>query len=220
MRNQDLSSREPATPHEPAAAEPAFVEGVDRPRSTGRREFLKKATLASAPVILTVASRPAWGHPCAPSGMCSGNASVKDVENIDCSLGYGPDDYEGSAPWPPDVDVNHATYASEFGLVVGAISEVDGQPIPDKKLKNIIKSSQGTEFQRAAVAALLNAYNGYMPYLSPDPVGFVKWLVRAAEEDGALSVGPSCCWGPQDVLDYCYLTFTGGVGHIPGILCE
>jgi len=201
MRNQDLSSREPATPAALVHGEPAFAEGKDHPESTGRRRFLKRAALASAPVILTVASRPAWGHPCAPSGMCSGNASYANPNpETECIVGYGPAEYDsGTAPWPSGIS-DQAYFDDVFGV---------GQ---HKKLKNIIGQPQNfSEFERASVAALLNAAAGLMPYLGADldAVATIICMVHDVVANGTFQAAPNCSWDTQQVLDYFILTFYG-----------
>jgi len=58
-------------------------------RSKDRRRFIKR-TIATAPFILTVASRPAWACNCTLSGQLSGNLSDQDgcCEGQGCSPGY------------------------------------------------------------------------------------------------------------------------------------
>ncbi len=201
MRDQDLSSREPATPVAPALREPTLVDDGDRPASSGRRQFLKKAALASAPVILTVASRPAWGHVCAPSGMCSGNASDATAGTEgECVTGYGPAEYDsGAAPWPATVS-DQSYFDEVFG--VGAHA----------KFKQIIGQPQNfSDFERASVAALLNAASGYMPYLGGDmeAMATIISMVHDVIADGSYMAAPNCSWDMQQVLDYFVLTFYG-----------
>jgi len=208
MRDQDLSSREPASPAEPTRDEPGFAENTDRPNSTGRRQFLKKAALASAPVILTVASRPAWGHVCAPSGMCSGNASDATAgTEAECVVGYGPNEYQsGLATWPGSV-----SETAYFNVVFGVDTMTGLQP--DAKLRKVIGNAnqpvQYGPFERGAVAALLNAASGLMPYLGPDPVGTVICMVHDVLANGSYVAAPNCAWDQQQVLDYFLLTFYG-----------
>ena len=200
MRDQDLSSREPATPVTPTRDEPAFAEAEDRPASSGRRQFLKKAALASAPVILTVASRPAWGHVCAPSGMCSGNASAAPNAADDCVVGYGPAEYDsGAAPWPAGISAD-----AYFDDVFGA-----GQ---HKKLKQIIGQPQNySDFERGSVAALLNAASGLMPYLGSDldAVSTIIGMVYEVMTNGTYMAAANCAWDEGQVLDYFVLSFYG-----------
>jgi hypothetical protein len=72
--------------------------GADETYSVERRRFLLKGALVSAPVILTVASRPVWaggrrhggGGGCALSGQLSGNLSQPEEEcgGEGCTPGY------------------------------------------------------------------------------------------------------------------------------------
>jgi hypothetical protein len=199
MRDQDLSSREPANPAEPGRGEPAFAADADRPVSTGRRQFLKKAALASAPVILTVASRPAWGHVCAPSGMCSGNASDA-TEGTDCMTGAGPNAWAatGVSNWPPPYNVNNIRFNDVFGAG------------PTQQLMQVLKGTGGgtyTPFHRAAVAALLNAANHTMDYLGPDPVAVVIGIVYDVLTTRFYVAAPGCSWDEFQTLDYFEMTF-------------
>jgi hypothetical protein len=190
MSDQDRSSQEPATSVEPAQVEPAFAADKDRPESRGRRQFLKSAALASAPVILTVASRPAWGNICAPSGRCSGNASDSTPES-ECYVldGGGPAYWSNEFPnWPYPNDAFDATFG------VGS----------NQKLK--VRLSGGTVFEQWAIAALLNAANGQMDYLGPDPVAVIKSIVNEVLVTGTYEAAAGCIWMPADVVDYFMFT--------------
>lgn len=48
---------------------------ADPQYSAERRRFLLKGTIVSAPILMTVASRPVWGLNCGVSGQLSGNLS-------------------------------------------------------------------------------------------------------------------------------------------------
>lgn len=68
--------------------------------SAGRRRLLKGAA-GSAPFVMTVAGRPAFGAACSPSTFASGNASSPGTE---CQAGYTPGAYKtperGDGVWP------------------------------------------------------------------------------------------------------------------------
>lgn len=193
MRDQDLSSRDPVTPVEPAQGAPAFAKGEAHPASRGRRQFLKKAA-ATAPVILTLSSQPAWGNICAPSGRCSGNASDATPES-ECYVinGGGPAYWQGvnQSQWPYPND----SFSSTFGT--GS----------NQKLK--VRLDSGSEFERWAIAALLNAANGEMSYLGPDPVSVIKGIVNEVLVTGTYNAGPGCDWDAVDVVNY--FKFTVGM---------
>lgn len=199
MRDQDLSSREPGTPAEPARGEPAFAAAADHAPSTGRRQFLKKAALTSAPVILTVASRPAWGTPhfCTPSGWCSG-ASVPEEAWAECATGSDADAYAAdSTLWPID---GNKTYFGPGNQTPYVFDVGDND-----KLKQIIDNNNGkySEFMRAAVAAYLNALSDptYEPTLSA-----LQCIVRDILTDGTFST-IGCHWNELEALDYLQSTF-------------
>jgi len=66
----------------------------------GRRTFLKRVA-ATAPILLTVAGRPAWANTCTISGMCSGNISRPgQVQCQGLSLGY----WKNTDVWPVGYD--------------------------------------------------------------------------------------------------------------------
>jgi len=201
MRDQDRSSRESASPVEPVQGDHACTERREHPESQDRRRFLRRAALTSAPVILTVASRPAWGTPhfCTPSGWCSG-ASVTQEEWNQCAIGgLDPDAYKDSSNWPVDVDLNKIYFGpgnqSPFVFDVG----------PNDKLKQVIDNSSGkySEFQRAAVAAYLN--NLLDPMHEPT-LSALQCIVRDILTDGTYST-IGCSWDVDHALAYLQTTF-------------
>ena len=144
----------------------------------GRRRILKGA-LATAPVIMTVASRPAWALNCTHSGQMSGNMSgAADGEECGgegCSPGYWKTHPEmWCHSFPPEMQFNDV-----FGPVFGAcgaptslynIINDECQPYefgpciitgcpPDSNNKNLTINYQGAIMQLAfhSVAALQNA---------------------------------------------------------------
>jgi hypothetical protein len=173
--------------------------------SESRRRFVK-GSLGVAPVLMTLTSRPAWGAVCAPSGLASGNASYPNPNpETECATGFGPDAYNsGTAPWPSGVD-DKAYFDQVFG--VG----------PHSKLKQILGQPQNySEFERASVAALLNAAAGLMPYLGTDleAVATIICMVNDVYSGGYYcaafcnGVGTGVEWTQQQVLDYFKLTFS------------
>jgi len=67
----------------------------------GRRRFLKRV-VATTPILLTVAGRPAWANTCTLSGMQSGNLSRPgQVQCLGLSLGYWK---EHPKAWPAGYD--------------------------------------------------------------------------------------------------------------------
>lgn len=73
---------------------PAESPGEAGSGSLNRRGFLKKSTLMSAPVIMTVVSGPVWARNCTMSGRLSGNLSDtgEPCAPAACSPGYWKQD--------------------------------------------------------------------------------------------------------------------------------
>lgn len=68
----------------------------DIPLTVESRRLFIKGAFATAPVIMTVTSRPAWGNACTPSGMVSGNQSTPGEEP--CEKGLPPNGYIDPTP--------------------------------------------------------------------------------------------------------------------------
>lgn len=109
-KEDELGHNQPPAMGETGSAE-ASSPSQETPEGNSRRRFVKGA-LAVAPVIMTVASRPAWGigggNFCW-SGLQSGNLSGHD--NSACCFGRSPGYYKnkviahGDGPgWPPGFD--------------------------------------------------------------------------------------------------------------------
>ena len=173
------------------------------PSHTGgsRRRFLQGA-LAAAPVLMTVASRPAWGNICAPSGMASGNASDPTDVSV-CMTGNGPETWKtlGVNNWPAPYNTNNIRFDDVFGAG------------PTQQLIQVLNGTGGyattshTPFHRAAIAALLNAANGTMNYLGTNPVAVVINIVYNILDNGSYEPAPGSTWYEADALDYFNLTF-------------
>lgn len=174
-----------------------------------RRRFVK-GTLAAAPVLMTVVSRPVWGNACAPSGMVSGNLSSPGADAVDCSTGLPPNDY---------VEFVNGVYElnlSNWPAIIDEDSYFDDvfETGPHTKLKQILKNTaEGTDpvnevwefddFYRAAVAAYANAVSGRTSYLSPY---MVICMVRDAMS-GGYQVGSGITWSQDNVLAYFMYTW-------------
>lgn len=196
MRHEDPPRPEPTAPGEVSSPASAAAPEVG-PASAGRRRFLKAAALASTPVILTVASRPAWGYICAPSGVCSGN--ISDADPTVCLTGDGPNTWasRGVNSWPAPYNTNNIRFNDVFGAG------------PTQQLIQVLNGTGGgtyTDFERAAVAALLNAADGLMPYLA-NPVGCIIDIVHDVLANGTYEPGPGCTWDEAHALDYFEMTF-------------
>jgi hypothetical protein len=172
------------------------------PSRTGgsRRRFLQGA-LAAAPVLMTVVSRPAWGNVCAPSGMASGNASDPTDVSV-CMTGDGPETWASRdvTDWPAPYDGPNVRFNDVFGT---------GRT---QKLSQVLDGTGAgsvpyTDFERAAVAALLNAADGLMPYLGPSPVAVVINIVYNILDNGSYEPAPGSTWDEPAALAYFELTF-------------
>ena len=200
MRDQDRSTREPAAPIEPAQYEPSRMDEKDGPESRGRRKFLKTAALTGAPVILTVASRPAWGTPhfCTPSGWCSG-ASVPDDRWAECAAGGdGPSYWSGSDTWTLN-GVEYDLNKIYFGPGHDPHLFDEG---PDVKIKNLW--GRYTAFHEAAVAAYLNALRD--PRHQPT-VSALQCIVRDILGTNATYITTGCSWNIDEATIYLQSTF-------------
>ena len=159
--------------------------------STGdsRRRFIKGA-LAAAPVLMTVTSRPVWGNVCAPSGVASGNLSTPGGVTVECPQGLSPDYYATGSNAP-----NSVYFDDVFG--VG----------PNDTLKQVVK--HGDNFEKAAVAAYLNAEAGLTSsYLSDSP-GYRDGKRRLCYS-GTTDAKAGSYWDKETVQWYFTETWTGG----------
>ena len=163
-----------------------------------RRRFLQGA-LAAAPVLMTVVSRPVWGNVCAPSGMASGNASHPTDVSV-CKTGNGPDTWlsGGVSSWPAPYNENNIRFNDVFGAG------------PTQQLIQVLNGTGGgtyTPFHKASIAALLNAADGLMGYLGPNPVDVVISIVYNVLKHGYYEPAPGSSWDETDALAYFNLTF-------------
>lgn len=105
-------------------------------REAGRRRFLKQAAGAS-PVLLSLASRPAFGNRCTISGMMSGNASTApDAEPCEgCTPGYWKV-LQHKYDWGP----TGYTYCDRFRDVFGFLPAVTGDPAVDDESLTLLQA--------------------------------------------------------------------------------
>ncbi len=118
---------------------------------------------------------------------------------MSCVLGYSPDQWNVTAEnsWP--VDKNN--YFDELFDVIGIG--------PHEKIKKIIEDVNNdvfTDFERAAVAALLNSVNLTLDYLNMD---MVICMVHDVLVIGSYEVTAGHYWNQDQVLSYFTLTWTG-----------
>ncbi len=130
--------------HEESNAYPLGKDGVD----LSRRKF-SKTGLFAAPVIYTLASKPAFGNHCTISGHLSGNLSRPS--DHECG-GCAPAFWQGASDsWPIDVDTLFFDATNGFGVDL----------YPGETMMQVIQNWLGGDVSyqlgAEAVAALLNS---------------------------------------------------------------
>lgn len=135
----------------------------------GRRRFIKGAA-GAAPILMTVASRPAWGaRNCTPSGQMSGNLSEQGEPCLaqGCSQGFWKNHLYA---WPPSI-LPDDPFNDVFQVQVFSVDKKTRSPVTlldvleSKKLAkdNVIGGCPGGNKNSVvnlgvqAVAAILNA---------------------------------------------------------------
>lgn len=133
---------------------PVRIDSSD-PGATDRRSFIK-AALATAPVILTVTSKPVWAaQSCTASGQMSGNLSGQQVT---CD-GFSPG-YWSNHNWPAGVQKSEL-YSDHFDYPT---HDNAGNDFDQYTLWQVLDQLPGDNNggsnaeARHAVAALLNSY--------------------------------------------------------------
>jgi len=126
---------------------------VDRGSADLSRRKFSKTGLLAAPVIYTLASKPAFGNHCTISGHLSGNLSQQS-NNHECG-GCAPAYWQGAptTSWPIDVGTMFFDATSGFGVDVYP-GETMMQVIQNWVVNGVASYQLGAE----AVAALLNSF--------------------------------------------------------------
>ena len=159
--------------------------GLDASKSIkkGRRHFLIGAA-KTAPVILTVAGRPALGAQCFPSGFASGNLSKPD-EPMSCgglSPGYWKNHItSGDWPYPyqpgtcASMGCNHGVHSN--GTMFDTAFELSGSSHAGETMLQVLWNYPGSVAFHAT-AALLNAASGTLGYMPESMVRriYSEWL--------------------------------------------
>lgn len=121
-------------------------------RGNTRRQFIQKV-ITTAPVILTVASRPVWAANCTMSGILSGNLSDINVcGGQGCPAVFWAKNQAAWHPaFPPDMMFFECFDRDVFGdgtlhTIINEITEKPEDQIPEERLRGIY-----------SVAALQNA---------------------------------------------------------------
>jgi len=183
----------------PSSAAPSPSAG-ENPKASRRR--LLQGALATAPVLMTLVSRPVLAQQCqTPSGFVSGNASSAGSA-VEC-LGHSPQYWISvSAPphhqWPAGLPPPR-----EFDSVFAHNSHC----YPGKKLLDVLELQGGApdDVARLIVAALLNAAAGLTPVLSENAV---KGIWGEYLATGSFSPSSGAHWSHDDIIAYLLTTMS------------
>src|SRR5438552_3927641 len=182
----------------PTSAEPPSPPGGD-PKASRRR--LLQGALATAPVLMTLVSRPVLAQRTplctTPSGFVSANASTAG-RGVAC-LGHGPAFWinlraSGDFPQP-----------FERTTLFDAVFAHDSLHYPGKTLLDVLQLQGGApdDVARLIVAALLNAAAGLTPVLS---TGAVKDIWSEYLTTGSFSPSSGAHWNHDELIDYLLTT--------------
>jgi hypothetical protein len=145
----------PAVDH---AAAPGNHSSVTGSAAKGRRQFIKKA-IVTAPVILTVASRPVWARNCTWSGQLSGNLSDTGPpcggEGCTASYWIGNTD-----KWHYEFCINKY-FDNVFGIPAfpnaTLLDVINGDASPNKQISTVKSTNRLKALGIQSVAALQNS---------------------------------------------------------------
>jgi len=187
------------TPPRPESLLPA-----GRDPSASRRRLLQGA-LATAPVLMTLVSRPVLAKQCqTPSGYVSANAS--NASAVSC-MGVSPDGWKNATTRDfPDGFPRNKPFNSFFNSP--PYPPFDGPP-PTTLLDvlNLPATPPIYDVARLIVAALLNVAAGYTPVLTP-------WVVKHMWEEyyttgfGYFSPSSGARWNHDELVDYLLTTMS------------
>jgi hypothetical protein len=187
--------------HAKTPSHEAAHDDAAKPPSADRRRWLK-AGLSTAPVLMTVASRPVLAQTCVPpSAHMSLGASAPGTDQ-ECS-GFGPDTWAGSRSWPGNF-TPHSRFNDHFGR------DLIGNPKFSDVLdyKNIANVSDTVHtVARYVTAALLNHASGKVPetVLRPMTIQYI-WNEFTEQQSFAPTRGVS--WSAAEIVDYLKSTMT------------
>ena len=187
------------------------------PRSDERRRLLR-GTLAAAPVLMTVASKPVLGSTrcLAPSAMGSMNPSGNATRAAVCS-GLTPTQWKAhAAQWPSPYCATAATAATssngryEYATLYHCpTTGLNGRVFGDRTMLEVIDIGESgggaTSLGRYIVAALLNARAGRTPVL--DETG-VRQMWNDTVNRGYYEPTAGVRWGPAEIIAYLKTTMS------------
>jgi len=171
-------------------------KGADADRGVSRRSIAKAGV--SAPILMSLFSRPAWGVACSPSSLASGNASGRHENDCDgngCTPGFWKNN---TAAWAgtgcsPGTCITwggnkckewNTTGATKFVDIFLFLSSIPSSSPSDVTLLEVMleheKSGNLGTYENHLVAALLNAAKA--PFMYGTTVEQVVELARAVHD--------------------------------------
>jgi len=189
------------TPPRPESLLPA---GRDRDPSASRRRLLQGA-LATAPVLMTLVSRPVLAKQCqTPSGYVSANAS--NASAVSC-IGVSPDGWKNATTrdFPPGFPRDRP-FNDFFNSPV--YPPFEGPPRTTLlDVLNLPATPPIYDVARLIVAALLNVAAGYTPVLTPFVVKHM-WEEYYTTNFGYFSPSSGARWNHDELVDYLLTTMS------------
>lgn len=180
------------------------VRGAEAPtpRIPSRRRVLKAA--ATAPVLMTLVSRPVLGGQCVcPSGYLSNAASHTGKTPTSCS-GLSPTAWASNTSWPTPY---HATTKNgrngyDATLYHCVVTGLNGYTFSGDTLRGVLQLSDdgGTRsLGRYTAAALLNARKGLTPVLTETTV---RQMWNDCISKGYYEPTAGVHWGAAQIITY------------------
>jgi len=187
----------------PPSAEPPSSAGGE-PKASRRR--LLQGALASAPVLMTLVSRPVLAETCkTPSGYVSLNASTAGHGAI-CS-GVSPDTWKNALNrefppgFPPSKTFNSFFNSPPYPGFAGP------PPLSLLDVLNLPPTPPINDVARLIVAALLNAAAGTTPVLTTQVVKHM-WEEYFTTGFGTFSPSSGAHWNHDELIDYLLTTMS------------
>jgi hypothetical protein len=188
-----------------SASDSASVSGPP-PKATRRR--LLQGGLATAPVLMTLFSRPVLAQQCqTPSAFCSGNASVAVGAGPICT-GHTPVYWQQSqsfGSWTPPY--YPTTVGGQGGHKATRFDDVFTPHYQGKTLVDVLQMGGGPpdDVARYVVAGLLNAAAGRTPVLS---IAVIKDIWGEYITKGYFEPTAGVHWGDVQIVSYLVSTMT------------
>jgi hypothetical protein len=195
----------PEPTDKPSSTEPLSPAGGD-PKASRRR--LLQGALASAPVLMTLVSRPVLAQQCTtPSGYVSANASTagRGVACTGRTPGYWKQSQHFSSWTPPYYPT---TVPGPGGHNATLFDSVFHPHYPQKTLLDVLEpqvvgEGPPNDVARYVVATLLNVAAGWVPVLT---VPVVKAMWSEYITTGSFSPSSGAHWNHDELVDYVLTT--------------